>query len=278
MLYVNVLTTFLGNVLLAPFESLPPWLTLTFWSAVGGLVGMLLWGWTSNQDALKAVSARTRADLLAMKLFKDELSVTFSCQWDLLKAILLRLWLSLRPVILMMVPFVLAMAQLGARFEHRPLRVGESAIVTLTLTEDAWPKNRSVQPQVPDGVDIETPALRDKDDRTIQGRVKVLKPGRYELAWEIDGQRITKTLPAEPGLVDADAVRPGPNVLADFMDQLIYPSEPPLPAASPVARVAVALANRSTPVFGFDVHWLVTFLVLTIVFGLLLKPFLKVQL
>jgi hypothetical protein len=269
--------TFLGNVVLAPFEPVPPWLTLTIFSAIGGVIGLKLWGWTSNQEALKAVSNRTRADLLAMKLFKDELSVTFSCQWDLAKVLVKRLWLSLRPIVIMMVPFVLALAQLGSRFEHRPLRAGENAVVTLELTEDSWAKNKNAQLLVPEGVQIETPPLRVATEHTIQWRVQATQPGQHELAWEIDGRRVTKSLPVGTGLVEASAIRPGPG-WGDFWDQLLYPAESVLPSGGPVAKIEIDLPHRSTPIFGFDTHWLITFLVLSVVLGLLFKPVLKVQL
>ena len=272
---INNIMNALGDLVFAPLASAPPWLTLTILSAIAGLGMMIVFKYTSSQAKLKAVSDRTRADLLAMKLFKDELAVTFASQWDLLKATGRRLWYSLwPPMAVMIIPFVLGIAQLGVRYEHRPLAPGETALVTLALNPNAWEANHDVQLETPDGVAVETPALRLPEEAAVQWRVQVTAPGDYTLAWRVNGERIEKSLPATAGLPAVSPRRP----TTGFWDQLLYPLEPPFDASSPVRSIDLQLPSRSTPIFGWDVHWLITFFVLSMLFALVLKPFLKVQL
>ena len=275
MSVINHILNAIGDLVVAPFDTAPPWLTLTILSAVAGLLMMIVFKYTSSQAKLKAVSNRTRADLLAMKLFKDELAVTFASQWDLLKATGQRLWYSLwPPMAVMIIPFVLAIAQLGIRYEYRPLAPGESALVTLTLQEDAWPANSNAQLETPEGVVLETPPLRLPAESAIQWRLRATQPGRHTIAWQIDGQRIVKSLPAAPGLYPVSPRRP----TTGLWDQLLYPIEAPFSASSPVHSIDLQLPSRSTPLFGLDIHWLITFFVLSMFFAFILKPSLKVQL
>jgi hypothetical protein len=121
---------------------------------------------------------------------------------------------------------------------------------------------------------VETPSLRIESEQVVLWRLHVHEPGRYELAWRIGDQRFTKTLEASRGLVGASPRRP----TTGFWDQLLYPLERPFGPDSPVLAIDVALPERSTPIFGWDIHWLITFFVLSMVFALVFKPFLKVQL
>lgn len=274
MAIVNAVATAIAGACFAPFASLPPWLTLTVWSAIAGVLMMIIFRYTSNQKALKEVGNRVRANLLAMRLFKDELSVTFSCQWGLLKAIGARLWYSLAPLVVMIVPFVLGLAQLGAYYEKRPLRPDESAVVSLYLAEPAWDSNTDVRLQAPDGVVVETPGLRDRSERVIRWRVRARQAGQHKLVWEVSGQRVEKLLSAGAGLVPVSPKRPGTS----FWDRLLYPVEPPLGEHDAVRAIEVVHPTRQTPILGWGIHWLITFFVLSIVFALLFKPVLKVQL
>jgi hypothetical protein len=273
MKYINLLFNPIGNLVFAPFVALPPWLALTVMSAIGGIVGMWLYGLASNQAALKRVSDKTRANLLAMKIFKEELSVTFVSQGRLFLAVMQRLWLTVRPILIMSAPFVLAMSQMGARFEHRPFVPGESTIVTLELSRDAWGDHRNVDPTLSEGLTLETPALRDAKKSTVQWRVRVGEAGPHTIAWMIGDHKIEKQLATGDDLVVTSAKRP-----TSFGEQILYPSEVPFSTGSPVVSVAASMPKRSTPILGYDIHWLISFLLLSIVFGLMAKPFLKVQL
>jgi hypothetical protein len=272
---INVIMNWLARVAFAPFASVPAWLTLTIVSALAGVFMMIVFKYTSHQTRLKAVSDRTRADLLAMKLFKDELSVTFSSMWDLLGATGKRLWYSIwPPMVVMIVPFVLGIAQVGARYEFRPLRPGERALVTLEFNEDAWAANADVQLEAPDGVIVETEAARIGGERKIFWRVRPEREGDFTLAWQIDGKRVEKSLPVRNGLHAVSPRRPA----SDFWEQVLYPLEPPFGKDDAVHCIDVELPRRSTEFFGLDIHWLISFFILSMVFALVCKPFLKVQL
>ena len=58
------------------------------------------------------------------------------------------------------------------------------------------------------------------------------------------------------------------------MDQLLYPSEPPLPADSVLSSLTVAYPDGNVDVFGWQVHWMIVYFALSIAFAFALrKPF-----
>lgn len=269
--YINAIMSAIGGALMAPFRALPPLLTLAIWSVVAGIAGMFLYRAVSNQNALKRVNSRMKADLLAMKLFKDELAVTFSCQWDLLKVTGMKFWYALFPLLVMMVPFVLAMSQLGTFYEFRPLAPGEPAVVSLYLSDAAWDTNRNATMNAPDGVRIETPQpIRDAGRKVVRWRINPTAAGQHVLSWSVGGERIEKSLSVGDGLVRVSPMRPGTN----FWDRLLYPTERAFGAASPVKMIEITFPTRDT----WPTHWLISFLALSILAGLACIPFMKVQL
>ena len=93
---LNSLLTTVGDLLLAPFRGRPA-TGLVFWSVITGILMAYVIGKTSNQRALRKAADNVRAQLFAIKLFKEDLVVTFRCQIALLKSTGWRLWHSIPP-------------------------------------------------------------------------------------------------------------------------------------------------------------------------------------
>jgi len=147
-------------------------------------------------------------------------------------------------------------------------------VVSLKLDADTWPAAADLPLEAPEGVEIEAGPCRVENDTTVHWRVHATAPGDHKLAWNIGGRRIEKLLPAGSGLAAVSARWPATG----WWDQLLYPLEEPFPEDSPVLCIDVQLPQRRTPICGMDVHWLITFFVLSMLFALILKPFLRVQL
>jgi len=264
-----------ADAVLGTLAFLGPQGVLVVLSLAAGAIMLLVFRWTSNQHALKRVADRTRADLLAIRLFRDDPAVTLACQLDLLKASGWRLLHSLRPMAVMAVPFILLLIQMARWFEHRPLHPGEAVLVCVKLEPQAWPQDGMIDVRLdaPDGLVVETPALRIPSARQIDHRIRAAAPGDYRLRFTLNGRSFEKRLVVADAFVPLNPTRPGERLL----DQLLHPGEPPLPDACGLAAIEVHYPSRSTGFFGLDVHWLITFFALSVLFALLAKPLLRVQ-
>lgn len=281
---LNAILTSLTAALMAPFRSLPAWVALVLWSAAAGVLMTWAFRYTSSQRALRRAVDQIRANLLGMKLFKDDLGVTLRCFGGLLSGVGRRLLLSLPPMVVMIIPFVLILAHLSVWYEFRPLRPGESAVVEMRLSAAAWPGHGSVAIDTPDGIALETRAslgtrgLPDPAERTLTWRIRAEKPGAFLLKWNVAGVACDKRVQVAPraaGLAPVSPIRPG----ASIASQVLYPSEAAFGDSSPVEsiRVSYPLPQRATPIFGWHIPWWATFLVVSILAALAAKPMLKVQ-
>jgi hypothetical protein len=276
MNWINARLTDLSDLCLAPFASWPPLLVLIVISAVAGVAMTVVFRHTSNQQALRTVAKRTKAQLMCLRLFKDDLGVAIRCQGSVLKAIGGRLWLSLPPMLVLIVPFVFILTQLALRYENRPLAPGETVITTLHLTEEGWNERDTVLLSAPRGVTVETPALRDEAEKAIYWRLRLDEPTAEPLSFRVGYYEAEKSL---IGTADGDRLcavsyrRPGDG----FWDRLLRPGEPGFDSDWPVCGIDVRYPVRSTPIFGIDVPWWLSFLLLCMIAALIARPFLKVQ-
>jgi hypothetical protein len=263
----------LGTLTFVVLSICSPAVSLTIISALLGVLMLWMWGKTSNQDAIANVRRQIAAHLLATRLFKDDLSVTFRAQRQIVWQAIKLLGYSLRPMIIMMIPFVLLMSQIGLWYEHQPLKAGKPFRVKITMKDGARVEGIGEQMK-------STPRIKtDRNDpcrvkalRTVDWRLTADAPGRYEVTVGTGADTVAMPVNVGAGFLRLSRMRGGSAI-----DRLLYSAEPSIPASSAFESIEVIYPARSTPILGFDVHWLITLFVLSIVFALLAKPFMKVH-
>ncbi|MEE8459658.1 MAG: hypothetical protein V3S08_07285 [Phycisphaerales bacterium] len=277
MNWINGILTAISNILLAPVKTWPPAVVLIVLSVIAGVLVTIVFRYSSDQKGLKRVANLTKAQLMCLRIFKEDLGVALRCQGDILKSIGRRLWLSLPPMLVLMIPFTLVLTQLSIRYERRPIRTGESVVLAVQLTPESWPNDSdNLFLQVPSGVVVETPALRDEAAHTVYWRLGLREPADGPLTIKAGYHSIEKSF---IGTDDTDRLcnvsprRPGTG----FLDRLIYPAEPGFGGDSPVQSVDLRYPARSTPIFGIDMPWWGTFFIVSMLAAICVRPFLKVQ-
>ena len=77
---INSLTNSFGGFCLSPIAATSGWLSITLISAVLGVMLLLIFKYTSNQKAIAGIRDDIKANLLAIKLFRENIAVTFRSQ------------------------------------------------------------------------------------------------------------------------------------------------------------------------------------------------------
>ncbi len=269
MAIVNRLIGVVIDGLLWPFRGLPAWVGLAFMSLLTAVGVLLVYRAVSDQDGITAVRRAIVAAILEMRLFRDDLVVVFRAQGRVLRHSLRYLRYSLVPLAWLTVPLILLVVQLQHVYGYRPLAAGETAIVRVALAEDA-----DATLEASSGVGVETPALRIPALGEVNWRIAALEPGEHVLTVQVGERRLTKSVSAGgPGRPIAPE-RPSNRIL----HQLLHPRERPLPAGSPAHSISVSYPDESVTLLGWRVHWVVPFLLFTIVFGFALQRPLRVRL
>jgi hypothetical protein len=272
----NSLLTALADSFFSLWRGAPAWVALVLVSILAGLVATVVFRFTSRQDRLRRDAELIQSQLLAMKLFRDDLGTMGASLGRLLYYSGVRVWHSLPPLLVMTVPFVLLLVQMARWYEHAPLVVGDRAIVVLRLSEKAWSSSNVVAPEDGVGFTIETPPLRDPEEHAVYCRIRINEPRATTLHWNLPRQKAEKTLAVAADraqLAPVDATKPGPGRI----HRLLHPGERGFKSADDIQEISIEYPRRSTPVLGLDLPWWATFFVVSVLAAVVGGRFLKVQ-
>ena len=274
MSVVNLVFGQAVGLILLPFRGLSPWVGMTVVSLLTALLMLEVYKHTSNQAAIRRAKDRIKAHLLEMRLYQDNMRVTLAAQGAIVKANGAYMAANLKPLAVMIVPLVLILAQLSLWFDRAPLRPGEETLVKATLEAAADPVTAGLELETPPGLELTAPAVRIPDLHQVVWRVKAVAPGAGRLVLRSGGRMLEKSVDVGGGpmtRVSALASR------GSIWKQVLYPGERALPSGQAVRSIEVLYPAKSLRAFGLTVHWLIAYLILSIVFGFAFKGVFKVE-
>jgi uncharacterized membrane protein (DUF106 family) len=241
-------------------------------SAVIGIFLLVVFKYTSNQKAIGKVRDGIKADMLAMKLFKDNVSVILLSQVRIMGSAIRLLFYSIRPLAVMVIPMLLLLSQMGLWYQARPLLPGEEAIVSMSLndsTAQGWPE---VNIETIAGAEVVAGPVRIQKNKEILWNIRALENGSSEITFNVNNVPIIKKLSIGEGYMPVSVTRPG-WLLTDI---LLNPLEPPFDKQSLVRAIRIDYPDRISRVSGTD-WWIIYFFICSTVFALIFKPLLKVR-
>ena len=270
--WINIPVSAVCDLLLIPIAHLPGWVSNGIYAALAAPVGMLVFKYTSNQDAIGGVRDSIKANMLALKLFKDSMAVTMQAQGKLFKASFLILFHALKPMLVMTVPFVLLFCQLGLWYQARPLLPGERAQVVMELNGDDSDPMPDVTIASMPSAEVTIAKTTVPSKRSLYWEIEAKQASSETIVFQVDGEKIEKELAVGDSFMPVSPLRPGWNVL----DILENPREKPFPPESAVKSISIVYPDRISKTSG-TTWWMGYYFVVMIVFGLILMPFIKVK-
>lgn len=270
MTLLNRLLSGSFDLILAPFRDVPPTLTLAVLALITSVGMLIVFKATSNQAKLADVKRLIHAGIYEIRLFRDDARTIGRAQLDILKHSLRYMGHSLPPMLWMLIPLFVVVAQLQFRFGYTGLDSGDRAIVKARLVEGAADVPLSLEPTA--GVALDAPMLWIPSGHEANWRIRVLAPGRHAVRIRAGGEPLEKIVDATEGIVRRSPIRPS----SGFFEQLIYPAEQPLPRAAPLRSITVQYPALRVSLLGWEMHWLLAFLIFTLLFALLLRAPLRV--
>jgi uncharacterized membrane protein (DUF106 family) len=270
----NTVCTFLFGLVYSVVKWLGPFWSLVVLSLLGGVFMVWLFGKVSNQEKIKSTRSRMSAELIGLRLFKDDLRVFFRIQFDILVWTLRYFKYSLIPMAIIMIPVITILTQLNLHYASRPLDVGEQTLVKVKLNDkNLLSQNPEITLNAGDGLVVETKGVRIPGTGEIAWRVRGATPGNYDLVVGVGDETVSKKLAVGGRREGVSTLRSGDGWLTNYL----YPGEAPIPRQSAVRSIEVAYPELEISIFGWGVNWLILFFVLSMVFGFALKDRLGVS-
>ena len=244
------------DLLLGPLDRWNPLAGLWATSVVSGVALLFIFRWTSNPRAIRDARRRAQAELLAVRLYREEPRVVLRAQARFLAAITRYLGQMLVPFAALALPFSLLAAHLDARYGSRALAVGERAVVevrgTPTLIDGASLESSQ-------GLAVEAGPVRIPARGAASWRIVAKAPGPQSVALVVGERRIDKKVPVSKIARGAAPAR----MCAGLTGFFLAPAETAIGDDCAVRRIEVRYPSLEIDVFGWKVSWIVVFLVVS---------------
>lgn len=247
---------------------------MIFISFLTALFMLFIFRFTSNQEGIRKVKNKIKAHLFELRLFKDSFVLSFKAQGNILRYNLKYISYSAKPMLIMIIPLILILIQLNLWFGYQSLFPGERAILKVKLKENSSLLDLDISIESSPGYVIETPPLRIEEEREIDWRLRAGKKGVHDLVLILKGQKFKKKMAvAQEPLSKVSPTKVRGNLLAEVLN----PGEAPLPSDSTLEAIEIVYPSKNMNFFGWQIHWLIVYFALSIIFGFALKGLFRVQ-
>lgn len=273
MTVLNAILNRTFDLLLGPFQAEGPWPAMVLVSLVTTMLILLIFKLTSNAKTTQRRKNRALARLLEFVLFKDDVVVSLGAFGRSMVANMAYLGTLTLPLLASLIPMVLIVIQVSCWFSARPLRQGETTILTARLQDSVPVMGQTLTLTPSSSIVVDSEPVRTPSQNEVSWRLRVTSAYAKDAKWvdlNVNGAAIRKSIVA--GLPTVSRLSPA-RPPAGFWAELTNPGEAPLPPDGPVTELTVRYPPAGLTLGGRSYHWLLVFCVLTLVFGgLLLKP------
>lgn len=253
------------DLLLLPFAKLPPFWGIFFLSLLTSLFVLVVYRAVSSPQRVKDTKNQIKANILAIRLYRDFWRTIVSSFFKSLFYTGKYFALNLGPLLLVLPLMFLLFVQMDIRYGMRPFHPGESFTVKAQFAGEIGGADAAIGsgPQYKAAMNpVYIDSLREVDWKLRAGSV-----GRGALTVTVDGVSVAKDLVVGYGL----SALSNKKMAASSLEHFIYPVEKLLAPRAPLKSISIQYPARGISFLGFETHWLVWYLVLTMIIALALK-------
>jgi uncharacterized membrane protein (DUF106 family) len=268
---INKIVNGVFDVIFYPAFLLPSGWALFVISALTGFLMILIFKRVSNQSEIKRVKNRIWAHLLGLRLYRNDAALSIKAVLNMFANNGKYLTLAIKPLLILMIPVLLVIFQLASRYEFRPLKIGERAIVEVTVAQDV-PLTDVHLDSLP-AIEIETSPLRILGENQISWRIRAVKEGIWTLRFRHGDRTVSKQLVIGEDWKKMAAHR----VRGNSLRAMLFPAESVIPTDDFLKDIHVQYPQRDLVFAGVRIHWFIFFFIASILTGFIFKPVFKVE-
>ena len=240
-------------------------------SILVGYLMVVLFGYTSDQKAIKDAKDKLKAHLLAVRLFQDQLGVVVRSYAGIIKGTGRYILLAFKPLLFVIIPLTLVMIQIDRYLGSAPLPTSQNFLVKVRA--DNPERLNDISLQLPPVLQTTASPLNAVADNEKVWRIAAGKAGNYDVAVTSGDQTYTKKIVIGSGLPRLSSIR----LRGNFWERMLYSAEAALPSSSPIEKIEVKYPAREVSFAGFASNWIVAFFILSLVAGFIFKSALGIE-
>ena len=274
---VGVFAPMVMNALFDAFDMALGWAgSLVVVSVISGLVGILFlmaFPHVSSQAGIVAVKDRIKFNLLAIRLFPDELSNVLTSTAKTLSWNFVYIGLNLLPMVVLAAPFMIVWFQLNSLYAFQPVEAEQQQTVVIELHQTVSPQDVALE--LGDGIVLDQRV--NLDDSTSPRVLLMLTPktdGSLPISLSYDGYSVTKNLEVGTNPRRLARMRTS-QPLAEFAaahDPIVYFGDPVLPSDSFLQSITIDYQPATLGFMGGgEIDIMIWFVVVSMAVGFALK-------
>ncbi len=240
-------------------------------SIVVGLLMVVLFGYTSNQKAIKTAKDQLKAHLLAVRLFQDQLHVVVGSYGKILRGTGRYLKLAFMPLLYVIFPITFLIVQVDHYLGSTGIPANTPFLFTVRLSNGDMLNDVSLE--LPPEIRMTAPAVHVAAEREIVWRLAASKDGAYEVRVIVAGERVAKAVQVSSELARVSSVR----LRGHFWERMFFSAEPALPENKPVESIAINYPERTIDIAGYEMNWIWLFFIFSMIAGFIFKELLGIQ-
>jgi hypothetical protein len=240
-------------------------------SLIIGLVMVIVFGYTSDQKAIRVAKDRLKAHLLALRLFQDQIQVVLRSYGRIVLATGRYLRLAFKPLLFVIIPMTFLIVQLDRYLGSVPLAIGQAFLVKARIDNPDSLNQASLQ--LPEGLTVTAPPVHVPARNEVAWRLVADKAGEYVVKVQVADQLFSKCVIVGSGLERLSPVR----LRGKLWERIFVSGEPALPQNRVVEAIDVHYPDRHIAFAGLDWNWIWLFFILSLAAGFLFKSILGIE-
>jgi uncharacterized membrane protein (DUF106 family) len=240
-------------------------------SLVIGLAMVVLFGYTSDQKAIKIAKDQLKAHLLAVRLFRDQLPVVMGSYGKILRGTGRYLKLAFKPLLYVIIPITVLIVQLDRCLGSTALQRNVPFLLTVRAAGNDVLNGVSLE--LPAEIAMTAPPVRIAAENEIVWRLAAAADGEYEARITVGGQSVEKTIRVSSDLARVSSVR----LRGRFWERIFTSGEAALPQNGPIESISINYPERNIEIARYEINWIWLFFILSMAAGFLFKELLGIQ-
>ncbi len=256
MNFVNRIMSLIFDVVLTPFELLGTETALILMSGIFGILALIAFKFISWQGGIKSVKDKIKGNMIAIRIYQDDLRVVFKSVVAVFFRNFQYLALNFGPILPLLAPFALVLAQFVVRYGYDPLPVvseeraaamvsGEGTNILVQLKRGFEGDAKRMTLELPEGLHPVTKVARIASEGFLTVEVAAIKSFRGEIQVRLDGEVVaTKEVVAG----DERSRRMQGQRVSSFWSSWLYPAEDTFDGTNPVESISFIYPSRQLSV------------------------------
>ncbi|MCP5101824.1 MAG: hypothetical protein GY950_00510 [bacterium] len=265
---INYFITRVFDVILYPFGFINEFWGILFLSIFMSFFVLVIYKYISSPTGIKNTKDKIKANILAIRLYKDFWKVILASFFKSLFYIFKYFTLNIVPLLVIVPILFPAFVQMDIRYGLRPFQVGEEIVIKAAFSQD--PNNLDIQLHEngnfkPKMNPVYINGFRDDDKKEpikeVNWKVNAVEEGTAAIKITAADRTFEKSLLVGKfrGALCNEKYR------ESSWWHFIYPSEALFPGAGELEEIHIRYPGRNVSFAGIEMHWLIINLVLVLI-------------